>query len=55
MIRTRPTLLIAIAFLLITAGTAGAASKVLIKSSSQVKNGSLAAADLSAKARKSLG
>ncbi|MDA0174656.1 hypothetical protein OJ998_36495 [Solirubrobacter taibaiensis] len=54
MLRTRPTLLIAIAFLLITAGTATAATKVLIKSSAQVKNGSLDAADLSAKARKSL-
>ena len=32
MLRTRPTLLIAIAFLLITAGTATAATKVLIKS-----------------------
>ena len=54
MLRTRPTLLIAMAFLLITAGTATAATKVLIKSSAQVKNGSLDAADLSAKARKSL-
>lgn len=54
MLRTRPTLLIAIAFLLITAGTATAATKVLIKSSAQVKNGSLDAADLSAKARKAL-
>ena len=54
MIRTRSTLLIAIAFLVLTAGTATAATKVLIKSSAQVKNGSLDAADLSAKARKSL-
>ena len=54
MFRTRSTLLIAIALLMITAGTATAASKVLITKSSQVKNGSLDAADLSAKARKSL-
>ena len=54
MFRTRSTLLIAIALLMITASTATAASKVLITKSSQVKNGSLDAADLSAKARKSL-
>lgn len=54
MFRTRSTLLIAVALLMITAGTATAASKVLITKSSQVKNGSLDAADLSAKARKAL-
>lgn len=55
-LRSNPALLAVavIAVLVTTAGTATAASKILIKSSAQVKNGSLEAADLSAKARKSL-
>lgn len=54
-LRSSPALLVAvIALVAATAGTATAATKVLIKSSAQVKNGSLEAADLSAKARKSL-
>jgi hypothetical protein len=43
-----------IALVVATAGTAGAATKVLIKSSAQVRNGALQTKDLSAKARKSL-
>lgn len=54
-LRSSPALLVAvIALVAATAGTATAATKVLIKSSAQVKNGSLEAADLSTKARKSL-
>jgi hypothetical protein len=43
-----------IALVVATAGTATAATKVLIKSSAQVRNGALDAKDLSAVARKSL-
>jgi hypothetical protein len=54
-LRSSPALLVAaIVLVAATAGTATAATKVLIKSSAQVKNGSLEAADLSAKARKAL-
>lgn len=50
--------MLVVAFIIVLAATATttatAATKILIKSSSQVRNGSLEAADLSAKARKSL-
>ena len=53
--RLSPALVVAIIALVVaTAGTATAATKILIKNSAQVKNGALEAADLSAKARKSL-
>ena len=53
--RLSPALVVAIiALVAVTAGTATAATKILIKNSAQVKNGALEAADLSAKARKSL-
>lgn len=54
-LRSSPVLVIAAVIVLVgMVGTATAATKVLIKNSAQVKNGSLEAADLSAKARKSL-
>jgi hypothetical protein len=50
-----PALVVAIIALVVaTAGTATAATKILIKSSSQVRAGALDASDLSAKARKAL-
>jgi hypothetical protein len=50
-----PTVVVAIIALLVaTAGTATAATKILIKSSSQVRAGSLDASDLSAKARSAM-
>jgi hypothetical protein len=50
-----PALVVSIIALVIaTAGTATAATKILIKSSSQVRAGTLDASDLSAKARKAL-
>ena len=57
MLRTlrSPALVVAIIALVVaTAGTATAATKILIKSSSQVRAGALDASDLSAKARKAL-
>ena len=57
MLRTlrSPALVVSIIALVVaTAGTATAATKILIKSSSQVRAGALDASDLSAKARKSL-
>ena len=57
MLRTlrSPALVVSIIALVVaTAGTATAATKILIKSSSQVRAGALDASDLSAKARKAL-
>jgi len=53
--RPSPAMIVALVALLVaTSGTAVAASKVLITSSSQIKNGAISSADLSKKARKSL-
>ena len=53
--RPSPAMVVALVALLVAmSGTAVAASKVLITSSSQIKNGAISSADLSKKARKSL-